>query len=113
MAVTLIILPLYPDRIGGQVDSVNLLAYTQAAPWVRLIDWVLFSALIVTGAVKILLRKRKTEKGQKLIADVSVALGILSVLFLAMTGETYATAMAFFLLILKGTLVLKRSKTNG
>lgn len=37
----------------------------------------------------------------------SMLLGIAAVLFLALTGETYATALAFLLLVLKAGLYMK------
>lgn len=113
MAVTLIILPLYPNEIDGYIYSVNLFAYTQTIPFNRFFYWTVFTALITIGGLKILLNQIKTEKGQNIITDISIVLSIVTVLFLAMTRQAYAITMAFLLLIIKGLLVLKISKTNS
>ena len=49
----------------------------------------------------------KIEKAYKMIIVFSMLLGIAAVLFLALTGETYATALAFLLLVLKAGLYMK------
>ena len=100
MPVTLAILPLYPNPIDGYIYSVNLFAYTQTAPWSRMIYWIMFSALIMCGAIKVVLNQIKLEKGRNLVTSISVVLSILTILFLAMTREAYAITMAFLLLIL-------------
>lgn len=112
MSITLIILPLYPKPMNGYIYSVNLLSYTQTTSFNRLVYWSLFIALIVTGGLKVLLNQMKIEKRQKMITDVSIVLSIITVMFLAMAGEPYAIVMAFLLLIIKGLLVLKISKTD-
>ncbi len=113
MAITLVILPLYPNPIDGYIYSVNLFAYTQITPFIRLVYWTMFVALIVIGGLKVLLNQMKIEKGRKIITDVSIVLSIITVLFLAMTREAYAITMAFLLLIIKGMLVLKISRTDS
>lgn len=113
MTITLVLLPLYPDPAAGQVYSVNLFAYTQAAPVYRLIHWILFAALIAAGGIKLLLDQLKTDKGQRAVTGVSLVLSVITVLFLAMTREAYAVTMAFLLLLIKGALLLKLSGTKG
>ena len=113
MAITLVILPLYPNAIDGYIYSVNLFAYTQTTPFNRLVYWTMFVALIVVGGLKVFLNRIKIEKGQKIITDVSIVLSIITVLFLAMTRQAYAITMAFLLLIIKGMLVLKISRMDS
>lgn len=113
MTITLVILPLYPNLIDGYIYSVNLFAYTQTTLFNRIIYWTMFAALIMIGGLKVLLNQMKIEKGQKIITEVSIVLSIITVLFLAMTREAYAIAMVFLLLIIKGVLVLKISRTNS
>ncbi len=72
----------------------------------------MFSALIMSGAIKVVLNQIKLEKGRKLITSISVVLSILTILFLAMTREAYAITMAFLLLILKAMLLLKIARTD-
>ena len=105
-----------PNKYTHQLDwdrAVNLFAYTQITPFIRLVYWTMFVALIVIGGLKVLLNQMKIEKGRKIITDVSIVLSIITVLFLAMTREAYAITMAFLLLIIKGMLVLKISRTDS
>ena len=77
-----------------------------------MIYWIMFSALIMSGVVKVVLNQIKLEKGRNLITSVSIVLSILTILFLAMTREAYAITMAFLLLILKAMLLLKIARTD-
>lgn len=112
MTITLVVLPLYPNLIDGYCYSVNLLAYTQTSLFNRLIYGFLFASLMLIGGLKVILNRMKLERGQRIITDVSIFLSIITVLFLAMAREAYAITMAFLLLIIKGILVLKISRTN-
>ena len=47
------------------------------------------------------------EKGQKVITNISLVLGILAVLYLAMTRDAYAITVVFVLLIIKVMLLFK------
>jgi transcriptional regulator with XRE-family HTH domain len=106
----LIVLPLYPNMVNGFVYSVNLFAYTQTTMLNRLLYWILFITLVVTGIIKLLLTKFGIERCNKIMTGVSMVISTLSVLFLAMTGETYAVIVVFFLLVIKGVLLLKYTK---
>ena len=106
-AFILIVLPLYPKTVDGYIYSVSLLAYTETTPLNRMIYWVMFVSLIISGVIKLLLVKMKTEKGHRIVTDISVGIHILMVLYLAMAREPYAVTMAFLLLTIKGMLLLK------
>ena len=103
----LIVLPLYPKSMDGFISSVNLIAYTETTAFNRMIYWGMFLALIVIGMLEIALVQLKITKAHKIQLEVSMLLSILAVLFLALTGETYATALAFLLFILKAFLYVK------
>ena len=102
-----IVLPLYPKSMDGFISSVNLIAYTETTAFNRMIYWGMFLALIVIGMLEIALVQLKITKAHKIQLAVSMLLSILAVLFLALTGETYATALAFLLFILKVFLSIK------
>ena len=110
----LIVLPLYPDMTEGKgaVYSVNLFSYTEAAPVYRFVYWGLFVSLILLGLIKMILIKGKIEKGYRIITDISLGLHSLSVLVLGMTRVAYAIVAAFFLLLIKGMLLLKWVQTG-
>jgi len=106
-SIMLILLPIYPNAVDGFVYSVNLIAYTETTPVLRLVHWVLFILLILAGVLKMLLIKFGVEKGNKLLTGSSMVLGIVAVLVLAMAREAYATVVVFLLLVVKGILLLK------
>lgn len=108
LAVTLVVLPLYPRPMGDFVAAVSLLGYGQA----RAAHWVLLGALVLAGAVKLVLCLTRTEKGQSVVTGISLALGAAAVLFPAMTRAPYAVAMAFLLLAVKAALVYEMAKTG-
>lgn len=103
----MIILPLYPNKIGDYIYSVNLFNYTQTAVFNLVIMWSFYLALILIGISKILLTQLNIEKGQKVITNISLVLGILAVLYLALTRDAYAITVVFVLLIIKVMLLFK------
>ena len=103
-------MPLYPNAVGQTVYAVNLFSY--ANRFNRSICMLLFLALILTGVVKTLLACLGRKKEQGFLTVSSIVLSILSVLFLTAARISYATAVAFLLLILKGTLLFCDSHTN-
>ncbi len=109
----LIILPLYPNPINGYIYSVNLFAYTETSAFNLFVYLIMFTALIISGAIKVILTQTRVEKGQKLLTVISMGLSILTVLFLAMTRDAYAITVAFLLLIIKGILLLKHIKASN
>ncbi len=109
-SIMLIVLPLYPNMVNEYIYSVNLWAYAQATKLNYLLFWTLYTSLIILGIIKLLLSKFRNEKYHPAITGISMILGIVLVLFLAVTREAYAVVVAFLLLLLKGILLLKYSK---
>ena len=106
----LIFLPLYPNVVGQTVCPVNLLSYANRIN--RSICILLFLTLILTGIFKILSVCLGRKKKQGFLTALSMALSILSILFLTAARVSYAAAVAFLLLILNGTLLFFGSHTN-
>ena len=106
----LIILPLYPNKVNGFVETVNLFAYTQIASLNRLLYWVMFISLVVAGIIKLILTKFKIARCSNIVMGASMILSILTVLFLAVAREAYAVVVVFILLVMKGFLLWKCTK---
>ena len=106
----LVALPLYPNTIDGFIYSVSLLTYTETTSINLVIYWVMFISLFAIGIIKIILRKIKREKGNKILMELSIALNIFIVLFLSLTRAVYAVVIAFLLLLVKGGILLKYFK---
>lgn len=109
----LVVLPLYPYSADGYVYSVSLINYIGNTYPVRIIYWVLFALLITAGAVKLILSKKESQKVQKIVADISVAVNVVAVMFLALTRQTYAVTLAFLLLTVKVIILVKRIRAGG
>ncbi len=105
-AFVLIVLPLYPNVVDGFVYSVNLFAYTQTTSLNRSLYWIVFICLVSIGIIKLLLTKVCMQSYNKIATGISMAVSILSVLLLAITRESYALAVVFLLLVMKGILLL-------
>ncbi len=101
----LVALPLYPKTAEGYIVSVSLFHYAETAAFNRITYWILFIALIFIGVIEILFTQLKKKKAQKCMLIVSMLLSILTVIFLALTRETYATTLAFLLFVVKGFLL--------
>ena len=110
--VLLIFLPLYPDTVNGFIYSVSLLNYTEISSFNKTIYWVIFLALLLIGAIKIMFIKIRKEKVNKAVTVVSVFLNILIVLLFAITREVYALILVFLFLIIKGLLIFKYLKVS-
>ena len=105
----LVILPLYPMKIGAYVYSVNLFEYTKGDSWIYLLYWGMFLVLILCGVVNILFTQFKIEKGQRVIRVSSFVWNIIAVMVLAMTREAYAITILFLFFLLKGFILFKES----
>lgn len=108
----LMVLPIYSNPVGEHIYAVNLFIYLQKVSFNHMLFWVLFSVLMAAGIVKVTLSCLKIIKGQKALTVISVILGILTVLFLAMTREAYAISVSFLLVVIKGLLMLKYKQAD-
>lgn len=106
----LVVLPLYPRTVKGEIFSVNLFLYTETTWLNRMIYWFLFVALVGVGIIKILFTQLKSTKGQRILTLCSMGLSVLTVLLLVITREAYASTLAFLLFVIKGILLLKNRK---
>lgn len=109
--MAMIFLPLYPMAVGEHVYSVSLSVYGDLVAHEVGIYWVLFAALIVIGLIEVGLAKWCKNKSPVAVTYISIGLSIITVLFLMISREVYATVLVFSLLIIKGILLLKSIKT--
>lgn len=107
LSFLLIILPLYPNTVEGYVYSVNLLNYTETTEWIRRFYWMLYLVFMVLGVVKLLLVQLRIKEGQTVLTGCSMALGIATVICLALTRQAYALVVVFLFLVVKGMVQLK------
>lgn len=111
-SVLLVVLPLYPNTIGGFIYSVSLLNYGETSENNIIIYWIMFISLFVVGLVKLIETKLHNEKANKFYEFLSIVINVFMVIFLSLTREAYAVVIAFLLLIVKGGILLKYSKSR-
>lgn len=111
--VMLIFLPLYPNTANSSVYSVNLLAYSEITGLNRLIYWILFFAIILSGVVNVALTQLKITKWQKVVTCCSMIFSTAAVIILGIAREPYAVTVVFVLLSIKALLLFKQAKTSA
>ena len=109
-SLILVVLPLYPNEIDGFVYSVSLIDYTQTTDFSLAIYWAMFISLFVCGVMKTIIMKADNKKANEAMLVISIVLNIFVVLLLALARQAYVVAVAFLLLVVKGAIVLKRTK---
>ncbi|MBQ5329046.1 MAG: helix-turn-helix transcriptional regulator [Oscillospiraceae bacterium] len=111
-SVIFIVFPLYPKNIDNYIFSVNLFEYTETSEFNLTVYWIMFILLILTGIFKLLLTHFRIGKLQKSLTACSVIINILAVIILALAGETYPVTVAFLLLLAKGFLFIRQTKSG-
>ena len=112
MSLILILLPLYPNKIGETVTAVALYQYTHSSLGISCICWGMFAALIIIGSIKVFMNYKSIEKGRSSVTGISFIMSIIAVLFLTVTRIPYAAVMMFLLMIIKGILLFKAPKQD-
>ena len=107
MALIMIVLPIYPNKIDGVYYAVSLPDYVQAGSLKCVLYWTLFILMMIIGAVKILLTRLRKDKGGRFVTGISLFVGIASVLLLAMGREAYGVSIVFLMVVAKGILIYK------
>lgn len=105
-----IVLPLYPNRAGEYVYSVNLLSYTGATTFNLFAHWTIVVLFVLVGTVGIILTKAKRVKKKQVLFFFSTALSVVSVLFFGIVREAYAVVIALVFLTMKSAILLKRDR---
>ena len=108
----LIVLPLYPMTVDGQVYAVSLPMYQETSAAIRAGYWAMDLLLVMLGLLKTLPLPWMTEKRQNAVTACSMIAGVIAVLALSLTRAPYAVTVAFLLLIVKGTALLKAAKAG-
>ena len=112
LAVVLAVFPLYPFESGGQVCSVSLLAHAQTGALNRGVYGALILALIACGIARLLPTKTGSEARSRRLTNLSMALGVLAALVLAVGREAYAASAAVVLLTVKGLLLIRYTRAE-
>ncbi|MBR3694431.1 MAG: helix-turn-helix transcriptional regulator [Erysipelotrichales bacterium] len=110
LVIVMIFLPMYPKTVDDHIYAVNLMMYTETTCLNRIVYWIFYLCHILLGSIKLVIHARIDEKWQRILIQCSMILSSMSILYLALAREAYAVVVMFMLLILKGTIILKRLK---
>ena len=103
----LLFLPFFADRTGEGITAVSLFAFGEARTYLKIAyfaDVVLAAALGISALVLHGINERACVK---IVAVLSVALGVFSVFLVTVSSQPYAAVFAFVLLAIKVFLALK------
>lgn len=108
LALMLIFLPIYPNRVDGFYYAVNLLNYTQTSSLNLQLFWAISSLLIIIGIIKIIITQLRIDKAGKVLVVISMLINIIAVLITVMAREPYAASILFIMIVLKGALIYNK-----
>ena len=110
LSLFLIVLPLYPESVGGVVFSVNLWAYHQIEMYNRLIYWILFSLMAGTGLYKLVEYWCEWNELKEKSAVLSFGLNLMAILYFVLTKEVYVCLFVIVMILMKCIVFINATK---
>jgi transcriptional regulator with XRE-family HTH domain len=108
VTLSFIFLPLYGEKTGGHIKSVNLLHYTNI-PNIKFFFYLLILLLTLTGIIELIIGFTCSLKWQRKSRIFSLILHSCTVLLFAATREPYATSLIFILLLIKTGMLFRKN----
>lgn len=110
MAIALILLPLYGQPVGGFIQSVNLLAFTNTSQIILAIYWTVFVSLIVLGCFQLGLLHFEKIKYRNITQRISLLIQMACIIFCFATREPYVGTLLFVMFVLKSIIFYKEKQ---
>ena len=107
ISVLFIFLPLYAQKAENFVYSVSLINTNDISNIIKISYIVILSILSLIGIAELILNFVDNKKIQRIVNIVSLVLESISILFFAMSRQTYLTAIIFIILIIKIAVIIK------
>lgn len=107
IAILFIFIPLYPSKIENYVYSVSLITQNDLSNVIRLLNIVILTILTLIGIFELVLYFINHVKFQKIINIISLIFETFSVLYLAISRQSYLITIILILLIIKAILFIK------
>ena len=108
-AVLFLLLPLFADRNGNDVQAVSLLSLTSGEGFLKALHVGLVSLTVIWGLVTLVFQNNNRPYFVRCKRPVSLALSLLTAGLFILTTHPCAAMLAFCFLLIKGCLLLKRS----
>ena len=107
ISILFIFLPLYAHKTEDFVYSVSLMSTNDIGNIIKILYIVIFSVLSLIGITELILQFIDNKKIQRVVNIISLIIESFSVLFFAISRQTYLTAIIFIILTIKITVVIK------
>ena len=107
ISVLFIFLPLYAQKTESFVYSVSLISTNDISNIIKVSYIVIFSILSLIGIAELVLNFIDNKKIQRIVNSISLIVATISILFFAISRQTYLTAIIFSLLIIKIVVIIK------
>lgn len=107
ISVLFIFLPLYAQRTESFVYSVSLISTNDISNIIKVSYIVNLSILSLIGIAELIMHFVDNKKMQRIINVISFIVEAISILFFAISRQTYLTAIIFSLLIIKIAIIIK------
>ena len=101
-------MPFFAQQIGGNIHEVSLLQLTEIQSYMKFLYFALVIALIVFGAVVILMQSCRNRVWNKIKLKISLVLSGIAVGIFAMSLQPYAAIFSFVFLVIKAMLYVKK-----
>ena len=107
ISILFIFLPLYAYKTEDFVYSVSLMSTNDIGNIIKILYIVIFSVLSLIGITELILQFIDNKKIQRVVNIISLIIESFSVLFFAISRQTYLTAIIFIILTIKIIVVIK------
>ena len=107
ICILFIFLPLYAKKTENFIYSVSLMSTNDIGNIIKILYIVIFSVLSLIGITELILQFIDNKKIQRVVNIISLIIESFSVLFFAISRQTYLTAIIFIILTIKIIVVIK------
>ena len=107
-AALLLFLPLFAQRADGVIYEVSLLSLTATSTYMRVIYYLITTAVILTGIMTLALQNTGSECWLRIKGKLSLVLNLLAVSIFIISLQPNAAIYMLVFLIIKAMIVMKR-----
>ena len=107
ISILFIFLPLYAQKTESFVYSVSLMSTNDISNIIKISYIVILSILSLIGIAELILNFIDNRRTQRIVNIISLIVKSISILFFAMSRQTYLTAIIFIMLVIKITVIIK------
>ena len=107
ISILFIFLPLYAQKTESFVYSVSLMSTNDISNIIKISYIVILLILSLIGIAELILNFIDNRRTQRIVNIISLIVESISILFFAMSRQTYLTAIIFIILVIKITVIIK------